>query len=137
MRLAGKRALITGGARGQGEAHARRFVAEGAEVVITDVLDAEGKALAEELGDAARYEHLDVTSEDDWERVVGTHAPLHVLVNNAGVLDFTPIEKTTRAPSATKRRASASPCPRAAPEISATFPSSRPPITNSGWLLGL
>ncbi len=95
MRLAGRRALITGGARGQGEAHARRFVAEGAQVVIADVLDAEGEALAEELGDAARYEHLDVSSEDDWQRVIATLTELHVLVNNAGVLDFTPLEKTT------------------------------------------
>jgi 3alpha(or 20beta)-hydroxysteroid dehydrogenase len=95
MRLAGRRALITGGARGQGEAHARRFVAEGAQVVIADVLDAEGEALAEELGDAARYEHLDVASEDDWQRVIATLTELHVLVNNAGVLDFTPLEKTT------------------------------------------
>ena len=86
MRLEGKRALITGGARGQGEAHARRFVAEGARVVIADVLDAEGEALAKELGAAATYEHLDVTSEDDWANALASLDALHVLVNNAGIL---------------------------------------------------
>ena len=93
-RLDGKVALITGAARGQGEAHARRFVAEGARVVIADVLDAEGKALAKELGDAARYVHLDVTSEDAWTSVTGELDALHVLVNNAGILGaFAQLEK--------------------------------------------
>src|SRR3546814_1480366 len=59
-------AIITGAARGQGEAEARRFVAEGASVLITDVLDEEGEAVAASLGAAAAYRHLDVTSEDDW-----------------------------------------------------------------------
>ena len=93
-RLEGKVALITGAARGQGEAHARRFVAEGARVVIADVLDAEGEALAKELGDAARYVHLDVTSEEAWRWVMTTFEALHVLVNNAGILGaFAQLEK--------------------------------------------
>ncbi|MEY2465039.1 MAG: 3alpha(or 20beta)-hydroxysteroid dehydrogenase [Acidimicrobiaceae bacterium] len=99
-RLDGKVALISGAARGQGEAHARRFVEEGAKVVIADVLDAEGEAVAKELGDAAQYVHLDVTNEDDWvaavTATVDTFGGMHVLVNNAGILGaFTPIEKST------------------------------------------
>ncbi|HEV8298182.1 MAG TPA: glucose 1-dehydrogenase [Acidimicrobiales bacterium] len=88
-RLDGRVALVTGAARGQGAAEARAFVDEGARVVFTDVLDDAGRALAADLGAAAAYEHLDVTSEDDWRRVVeGTVArfgALHVLVNNAGI----------------------------------------------------
>ena len=56
-------AIITGGARGQGAAEARRFVEEGAFVVVADVLDGEGRALATELGDSATFHHLDVTDE--------------------------------------------------------------------------
>jgi 3alpha(or 20beta)-hydroxysteroid dehydrogenase len=88
-RLAGKVALITGSARGQGAAEAALFVREGARVVVTDVLDDLGRATAAALGDAARYVHLDVTSETEWqaaiaetERVFGR---LDVLVNNAGI----------------------------------------------------
>jgi len=96
-RLEGKVALITGAARGQGEAEARRFVAEGAKVLLTDVLDAEGEAVAAELGDAAAYRHLDVTSEEDWEGAVADaearFGPLTILVNNAGILDFGPVQK--------------------------------------------
>ena len=64
--LDGKVAIVTGAARGQGEAEARRFVAEGAKVLLTDVLDDEGEAVAADLGEAAAYRHLDVTSEDEW-----------------------------------------------------------------------
>jgi len=82
-------ALITGAARGQGEAEARLFVAEGAKVVVSDVLDAEGQVVAEDLGDAAIYRHLDVTVEDDWTAAVDglaeTWRRLDVLVNNAGI----------------------------------------------------
>ncbi|QUQ66376.1 glucose 1-dehydrogenase [Kutzneria sp. CA-103260] len=96
-RLDGKTALITGAARGQGAAAARRFVAEGARVIIADVNDDAGKALADELGDAADYQHLDVSSEDEWAQVTGELERLDVLVNNAGVLHFSPLPKTTLA----------------------------------------
>jgi 3alpha(or 20beta)-hydroxysteroid dehydrogenase len=95
-RLEGKVALITGAARGQGEAEARRFVAEGAEVLIVDVLDDEGEAVAADLGEAAAYRHMDVTSEADWVAAVAfaedRFGPLTILVNNAGILDFGPIQ---------------------------------------------
>jgi 3alpha(or 20beta)-hydroxysteroid dehydrogenase len=88
-RLAGKVALITGAARGQGEAEARLFVAEGAKVAVTDVLDGDGDAVAQSLGDAAIYRHLDVTIEDDWTSAVAAvdaaWGRLDVLVNNAGI----------------------------------------------------
>jgi 3alpha(or 20beta)-hydroxysteroid dehydrogenase len=91
-RLAGKIALISGGARGMGAAHARAMVAEGAKVVIGDLLDDEGRALAEDLGGDARYVHLDVTSADDWATAVATAVDefgrLNVLVNNAGIANF-------------------------------------------------
>ena len=69
-RVEGKVALISGGARNIGGASARLLVAEGAKVVIGDLLDEEGAALAEELGENARYVHLDVTSDDDWRSAV-------------------------------------------------------------------
>ena len=90
--LDGKVAIISGAARGQGAAAARLFVAEGARVVIGDVLDDVGKELAESLGTAAVYRHLDVSSEDDWANVVNetvdTWGGIDVLVNNAGILRF-------------------------------------------------
>ena len=96
-RLSGKVAIVTGAARGQGEAEARRFVAEGAKVLLTDVLDEEGEAVAADLGDAAAYRHLDVTSEEDWVAAVAEaeerFGPVTVLVNNAGILDFGPVAK--------------------------------------------
>jgi 3alpha(or 20beta)-hydroxysteroid dehydrogenase len=96
-RLDGKVAIVTGAARGQGEAEARRFVAEGAKVLLTDVLDDEGEAVAAALGDAAAYRHLDVTVEDEWVAAVADaearFGPVTVLVNNAGILDFGPVEK--------------------------------------------
>jgi 3alpha(or 20beta)-hydroxysteroid dehydrogenase len=89
MRLAGKTAIISGAARGMGAAHARRFVAEGAKVVLGDILDAEGEALAAELGANARYVRMDVTSPDDWAAAVALAVKdfggLHILVNNAGI----------------------------------------------------
>ena len=94
-RVADKVALISGGARGMGAADARMLVAEGAKVVIGDILDDDGTALAEELGDSARYVHLDVTSAEDWKAAVATavdtFGKLNVLVNNAGIVQAAPL----------------------------------------------
>ena len=91
-RLNDKVAIVTGASRGMGAAAARRLVAEGARVVIGDILEVEGKAVAEELGDAARFIRLDVTSTDDWAAAVALaeseFGRLDVLVNNAGILAF-------------------------------------------------
>jgi 3alpha(or 20beta)-hydroxysteroid dehydrogenase len=90
-RVDGKVALISGGARNIGGASARMLVAEGAKVVIGDLLDEEGAALAEELGDSARYVHLDVTRDEDWrsavEHTVSEFGKLNVLFNNAGIFN--------------------------------------------------
>ena len=95
MRLAGKVALISGGARGMGAEEARLFAREGANVVFGDVLDGEGnsvEAQVREHGGAATYVHLDVTKEADWQRAVETaesaYGKLDILVNNAGVASF-------------------------------------------------
>jgi 3alpha(or 20beta)-hydroxysteroid dehydrogenase len=97
--LEGKVALITGAARGVGAATARRFITEGARVVLADRRDDAGSALAAELGDAARYEHLDVTSETAWQAAVDhlrqREKHLEVLVNNAGILYFGSLLETT------------------------------------------
>ncbi|WP_406115512.1 glucose 1-dehydrogenase [Kitasatospora purpeofusca] len=87
--LTGKTVIITGGARGLGAEAARLAVAAGANVVITDVLEEDGLATAAELGERARFVRHDVTSEEDWQRVVD-HAvaefgAVHGLVNNAGI----------------------------------------------------
>lgn len=98
-RLEGKVALVTGAARGQGAAAARRFVAEGASVVLADVNDEPGRALAGELG--AHYLHLDVSEEDGWAAAVAevaeVHGPVTVLVNNAGVLHMAKLTETSLA----------------------------------------
>src|SRR5690349_15327992 len=90
-RVDDKVVLISGGARNIGGASARMLVAEGARVVIGDLLDEEGSALAAELGDAARYVHLDVTSEEDWANAVAfavtEFGRLDVLFNNAGIFN--------------------------------------------------
>ena len=86
-RLEGKTALITGGARGQGAAEATLFAEEGANVVLTDVLDEDGERTADAIG--ADYLHHDVTSEAEWAaavaRTVELHGGIDVLVNNAGI----------------------------------------------------
>lgn len=90
-RVDGKVAIISGGSRGMGAAHARALASEGARVVLGDVLDDEGAALAEELGAAARYVPLDVTRPEQWERAVSTavdeFGSVDVLVNNAGIVN--------------------------------------------------
>jgi 3alpha(or 20beta)-hydroxysteroid dehydrogenase len=94
-KLEGRVALVTGGARGMGEAHARALAAEGARVVIGDVLADEGAALAADLGDHARFVALDVTEEASWQAGVAfaeeAFGPVSVLINNAGVLAIEPI----------------------------------------------
>src|SRR5437660_4067576 len=86
-RVEGKVALVSGGARGQGEAEVRLMVDNGARVVFGDVLDDAGRAVAKGIGEEARYLHLDVRREDDWARAVreaeATFGGLDVLVNNA------------------------------------------------------
>ncbi|MDY0812263.1 glucose 1-dehydrogenase [Kitasatospora purpeofusca] len=93
--LTGKTVIITGGARGLGAEAARLAVAAGANVVVTDVLEDDGLATAAELGERARFVRHDVTSEEDWQRVVD-HAvaefgAVHGLVNNAGISTGTPL----------------------------------------------
>ncbi|WP_054958492.1 glucose 1-dehydrogenase [Paenibacillus dakarensis] len=89
-RLDGKVAIITGGSRGMGASHVRRFISEGAKVVFTDILVNEGQALAAELGENARFMKQDVSSASDWEKVVveaeAAFGPVSILVNNAGIM---------------------------------------------------
>jgi 3(or 17)beta-hydroxysteroid dehydrogenase len=89
MRLAGKVAIISGAASGMGAATARMFAREGAKVVIADVMEHEGRQVADAIGAAARFARLDVTDEDNWAAVVADttrqFGRLDVLVNNAGV----------------------------------------------------
>lgn len=99
-RLTGKTALISGGARGMGATHSRAIVANGGKVIIGDILDDDGKALAAELGeDNAVFVHLDVTSSNDWAKAVElaetTFGGLNVLVNNAGILNAGPLGEYT------------------------------------------
>jgi NAD(P)-dependent dehydrogenase (short-subunit alcohol dehydrogenase family) len=102
-RLAGKVAVITGGASGFGEATCRRFVEEGARVVVADIQDPRGATLASELGEAARYRRTDVTREEDVRETidfaVSEFGQLDCVFNNAGIvgaigpIDETPIEE--------------------------------------------
>jgi 3alpha(or 20beta)-hydroxysteroid dehydrogenase len=88
---------INGGARGQGAAEARLLVAGGAKVVVGDVLEAEGRRLADELGSAALFLRQDVTEEADWARAIGAAESLgglHGLVNNAGIFVPRPMQET-------------------------------------------
>ena len=88
--LEGKVAVVTGAARGIGEATARRFVEEGARVVLADVLDDAGETVAEGLGGAALYRHADVTQSGQVQALVDTAVEafggLHIMFNNAGTM---------------------------------------------------
>lgn len=100
-RLNGKVAIITGGARGMGASHVRLFAKEGAKVMIADILEQEGQALATELGENVKFIKLDVTKEANWQEVIAetekAFGPINVLVNNAGITMNKPIEETTEA----------------------------------------
>ncbi|MBO1752388.1 SDR family oxidoreductase [Actinotalea sp. BY-33] len=100
-RLDGMVVIVTGGARGMGAEDCRRLVSEGAQVVIGDVLDAEGQALDAELGDAAIFVHLDVASASSWAAAVEAaheaYGTVTGLVNNAGVLSFSPVDTAEEA----------------------------------------
>ena len=97
-RLSGKTAIITGAAQGMGAVTAKLFVEQGANVVIGDILEEKGQALANELGHKAKFVKLDVTHEDDWKHAVNAAqamGPLTTLVNNAGILVFKAIAEQT------------------------------------------
>ena len=101
-RLAGKVALISGAARGMGESEARLFAGEGAQVVLGDVLEDQGRAAVENIaqqGGSATFVPLDVTHEQDWQRAVETaeqtYARLDILVNNAGIVRMAPLDETS------------------------------------------
>ncbi|MGH8540962.1 MAG: SDR family NAD(P)-dependent oxidoreductase [Stenotrophobium sp.] len=99
-RLKDKVAVITGGARGMGAATVRVFAAEGAKVVIADVLDADGEKLAQELKGQAIFVHHDVTDEASWQNLIAktkaAFGEIDALVNNAGVLLFRTIADTQK-----------------------------------------
>ena len=102
MRLEGKVALISGGARGQGAFEAKLFASEGASVVIGDILDDLGRQVEAEIAESggnATYVHVDVTSESQWNDAVNTaverYGKLDILVNNAGILIRAGVEDTT------------------------------------------
>ena len=89
MKLKNEVVLVTGAARGMGAAHVRGLVSEGAQVLATDVLDEEGKALAKELGSQVTYAHLDIADEGQWQKAVSlaesSFGPVKHLVNNAAI----------------------------------------------------
>lgn len=93
--LSGKTCLITGGASGLGAAIAQRYVADGARVIIADIDEASGIALADEIGDAARFLRLDVTQERHWQAAMDAAGRIDVLVNNAGITTLGSIEEVT------------------------------------------
>jgi NAD(P)-dependent dehydrogenase (short-subunit alcohol dehydrogenase family) len=97
MRLKDKIAFITGGASGLGEAITRRFAAEGAHVIIADIDDAGGAALAKELGQHAQFVHLDVSKEASWQSAFSNFPRIDILVNNAGITTHGSIEDVSLA----------------------------------------
>lgn len=101
-RLSGKVALISGAARGMGESEARLFAREGAQVVLGDILEDQGRAAVESIaqqGGTATFVPLDVTRERDWQRAVETveqaYGRLDILVNNAGIVRMAPLDETS------------------------------------------
>ena len=96
--LLDKVAIITGGARGIGEAHVRKFVEHGANVIVADILDEEGASLAQELGGNANYLHLDVSDAEQWQNVIESTVKdlgkVDVLINNAAILHIASISET-------------------------------------------
>ncbi|MBP1687032.1 MAG: 3-alpha-hydroxysteroid dehydrogenase [Deltaproteobacteria bacterium] len=99
-RVQGKVAIISGGARGLGGATTRLLAAEGAKVVIADMLDADGQQLAREIGSAALYRHHDVTDEASWQTVVAAakqqFGHIDILINAAGVVFFGTVVDTPK-----------------------------------------
>ncbi len=97
-KLAGKVAIVTGGSRGMGRATAEVFMAEGAQVVVADLLDAEGEALARSQGGSLAYRHLDVANEQGWRSLVAetleSYGRIDILVNNAATYFYAPLEET-------------------------------------------
>lgn len=98
-RLEGKVAVVTGGAGGMGASHAKRFVKEGAKVVIADLGTTNGENAAKELGKNATFIELDVTDESSWKNLVeqteSTFGPINILVNNAGIVASSSIKDTS------------------------------------------
>lgn len=97
-RMDGKVAIVTGAARGQGEAEARLFASEGAKVVLADVLDDLGHAVAKDIGAAATYVHLDISNDAQWQsavKVAQSMGDFKVLINNAAIIRPAAIEDTS------------------------------------------
>jgi len=99
-RLEGKTAIITGASQGTGEVIARLFADEGALVVLGDIRDDRGKEIASEIGDSARFVHLDVSRQEDWSNAVAqtteAFGGVDVLVNNAAILLLAPLDEISR-----------------------------------------
>ena len=99
--LTGKTALVSGAARGLGESVARAIVRAGGQVLLTDILEDQGRAVAQKLGERARFRRLDVTQAADWERAVQTAeaelGPVSVLVNNAVRMQYSSFDALTEA----------------------------------------